>query len=72
MRLTSLLLILFLTACETTTFSACPEVRVYSPEEQDKAYVELSQMPSDSTLKAWIVDYKQLRQESKDCKGGKE
>ena len=42
-------------------------IKTYSPEEQDKAYVELSQLPASSEIRAMMSDYALLRQEARDC-----
>jgi hypothetical protein len=58
---------LLLTSCATSHSDGCPMIKTYTPEEQDKAYVELAHLSPGSEIGVMIDDYALLRQESRDC-----
>jgi hypothetical protein len=64
---TALILLALLTSCAQKNSSGCPMLKSYTPEQQDKAYVELSQLSSGAELRAMMNDYALLRQEARDC-----
>ena len=60
--------LVFLTACETTTFeTACPTLFTYSAEKQDRAAGELLALPEDAVLVEMFGDYAIVRQEIRVC-----
>ena len=59
--------LMLLTSCATENSGACPMIKTYTPEEQDKAGIELSRLPQSSELRIFMNDYGLLRQEARDC-----
>ena len=62
-----LLLSTLLLSCVGTTSSSCPQLRIYTPEEQDQLYVAESQLSLDSPVKKALDDYGVLRNEVRAC-----
>lgn len=64
---TLLILPMLLTACAGGNSESCPIPKTYTEAEQDAAYVEISNLPARSELRAFMDDYHLLREEAKDC-----
>lgn len=68
------ILLLSLVSCATTpseVVRACPVIRAYTAAQQDQAADELDRLGYPSTLAQFMADYADLRQQVRDCKGGK-
>lgn len=60
--------LVFLTACETTTFeAACPSLFTYSAVQQEGAATALEALPEGSVLIEMFGDYAVVRQEIRVC-----
>ena len=47
----------------------CPRINEYDVKTQDRALAEYKALPADSTLRLFIGDYKQLRDQVRVCRG---
>jgi hypothetical protein len=62
-----LTLLMLMSGCATGNSSGCPMIKTYTPQQQNQAYIELSQLAPNSELRTMLDDYALLRQEARDC-----
>jgi len=58
-----------LAACSGTISNPCPELIPYDPPIEDDAARELALLPNPSVIAQMIIDYQQLRDEVRACRG---
>lgn len=69
-KLTSMILILLLISCRMANFSnnICPDIVEYTKEEQSKL-INILQNNNNILLNRFIIDYYNLREKVRICKG---
>lgn len=58
-----------LAGCQTVPVPVCPSIVEYTPETQRAALAELQRLGKHSTLGRFMVDYKQIRDKLRSCRG---
>ncbi len=62
------MLLVLAAACTDTISNTCPQLVVYSADEQDRAADELEKLGPTSELAHMMVGYKQLRDQVRACR----